>query len=305
MVRNLCARVALFGAFVASSAAGGCGSSSGDPPPKADVPLDTDESIVAGGAPSLCVGVRGNGHYIVTHFASMSRIVETYGVPHGVAGGSSGSITQFVYESILMSPVIRRCAGKACTGTEESARVALALKSLEGYGEALVTSDEAVAVADLVGLVVKLKDEVDKRGIKALLSTDTVEATKRLKEVLAIPEVKDLVNPEILDLLSSPSRATWAAKDVYTSIVTLGAFSPKPQDLTSFSRTATAHCGSAMPGLRWGNTRRACNETGRAPTKPSIWNWSVMTHRQQVWLKACATSPSSEFRWTRSASPAR
>lgn len=225
MARFSFARAALVGAFVACSATGGCGSSSDDPAPKADVPLDTDESIVAGGAPSLCVGVRGNGHYIITHFASMARIVETYGVPHGIAGGSSGSITQFVYESILMSPVVRRCAGKACTGTEESARVALALKSLEGYGEALVSSQEAVAVADLVSLVVKLKDEVEKRGIKALLSTDTVEATKRLKEVLAIPELAGLVNPEIFDLLSSPSKATWAAKDVYTSIVTLGAFS--------------------------------------------------------------------------------
>ncbi len=74
------------------------------------------------GAPRLCAAVRGNGQSILTHFASLSQIVGHYGVVDGMAGGSSGSITTFVYESMLKNPVMKR----------DPARLALALKSTEG-----------------------------------------------------------------------------------------------------------------------------------------------------------------------------
>ncbi len=186
----------------------------------------TLDPVKVGAAPGLCVAVRGNGHYIVTHFASMARIVEHYGVPNGMAGGSSGSITQLVYESILMNPVVRTCGNRACTKEEGSARVALTLKSLQGYGEALAQSDEVVAITDLVRLVGKLRSEVELRNVDGLLaSDDTATAAAKLKEVLAIPEFRDIVNPEITELLASPARASFAARDVQKSITTLGAFS--------------------------------------------------------------------------------
>ena len=185
----------------------------------------TEDAVKVGASPDMCVAVRGNGHYIVTHFASMARIVETYGIPNGMAGGSSGSITQFVYESVLMNPVVRTCGTRACNKGEASARVALTLKSLQGYGEAVAGSDEVVAITELVALVSKLKAETEKRNIEGLLKTDVDAATKQLQEVLAIPEFANIVNPEIKDLLASPTRASFAARDVQKSITTLGAFS--------------------------------------------------------------------------------
>lgn len=185
----------------------------------------TEDAVKVGAAPDMCVAVRGNGHYIVTHFASMARIVEHYGVPNGMAGGSSGSITQFVYESILLNPAVRTCGDRACNKGEAAARVALTLKSLQGYGEAVAGSDEVVSITELVGLVTKLKAEVDKRDVEGLLKSDVAGATKQLQEVLAIPEFANIVNPEIKELLASPSRAPFAARDVQKSITTLGAFS--------------------------------------------------------------------------------
>ncbi len=258
----------------------------------AATPSDTDdaaggdEAIRAGEAPQLCAAIRGNGEYIVTHFASLSRIVETYGIPYGTAGGSSGSITQFVYESILMSPVIRTCGDHKCSDAEASARVALALKSVEGYGESLLASDEGQAVINLSKLAPALKKAVADRGVQALLDSgtqaDAEAAVVQLKEVLSLPEVRDLINPEIPQLLADPARATWAAKDVQQSIVTLGAFSVDDNRL--FFR----------PGLlNWNDLATLFGRVGSfyagyAPTD---------TAAQSKWLDDCA-APSVGKHWT-------
>ncbi|MBX3261417.1 MAG: hypothetical protein KF782_17160 [Labilithrix sp.] len=184
--------------------------------------------IVAGasGAPKLCAAVRGNGHYIVTHFASLARIVEHYGVVDGIAGGSSGSLTAFVYDSVLSNPAVSRCGGaKRCDDAARAARVALALKSVEGYGLAVASSEEGVAIGNLVGVAAKLKQEVDARGIAALASTDAARAAAQLKEVLEIPEVRGLVNPEVFAMLRDTARLAYNVKEIHTSIATLGAFS--------------------------------------------------------------------------------
>ena len=173
------------------------------------------------GAPKLCTAIRGNGEYIVTHFASLARIVESYGVVDGVAGGSSGSITTFVYDSILRNPAI----GAGRSDPTRRRRVALALKSLQGYGETLVESQEGTEIADLASTNATLKSEMDARGIEALISTDTVKAASELTEVLAIPEVKTLVNPEALSMLTDVDNLAFNVNEVYTSAKTLGAFS--------------------------------------------------------------------------------
>ena len=35
-----------------------------------------------------CVAIRGNGHYIVTHFGALAGITENYGAPDGLGGGT-------------------------------------------------------------------------------------------------------------------------------------------------------------------------------------------------------------------------
>lgn len=186
-----------------------------------------DAAIISNttGAPKLCAAVRGNGEYIVTHFASLARIVEHYGVVDGVAGGSSGSISTFVYESILKNPVVSKCGSKRCDDGKRAARVSLALKSLQGYGMNVASSEEGVAIANLVGIAGKLKKEVEERGIEALASSDTALAAQKLREVLEIPEVRGLVNPEVFAMLSDIPHLKFNVNEIKTSITTLGAFS--------------------------------------------------------------------------------
>ncbi|MCA9586149.1 MAG: hypothetical protein KC657_12410 [Myxococcales bacterium] len=175
--------------------------------------------------PKVCAAVRGNGHYVVTHFASLARIVEHYGVVDGMAGGSSGSLSTFIYDSMLKNDAIRSCSGKRCSEAQHAARLALALKSVQGYAEAVGGSDEAASIGQLVGTAMKLKAEVDARGIAGLADSDTAEAARQLKEVLAIPEVKAIINPEITAMLADTEHLAFNVKEIQTSITTLGAFS--------------------------------------------------------------------------------
>lgn len=212
------ARVILI-AGVASITAG-CGQA-GDGP--------ADEGGLQGGAnakgPKLCVALRGNGPSVITHFVSLARIVEHYGVVDGIAGGSSGSLTTFVYESILANPAISRCGTTECSETERAARVSLALKSIQGYGMTVASSEEGAAIGDLAGTAAKLKKEVEERGIGALVSKDAALAAQQLEAVLEIPEVRTLVNPESFAMLRDTAHLEYNVKEIHTSIVSLGSFS--------------------------------------------------------------------------------
>ncbi len=202
-----------------ASTAVGCAS------PAEDDAGEDDSEIVSSATPKLCAAVRGNGTAILTHFVSLARIVEHHGVVDGMAGGSSGSLSTFVYDSILRNPAVSSCSGRKCDDAERAARVSLALKSIEGYGLAVASSEEGVAIGNLVGVAGKLKKEIDERGIAALASTDVALAAEKLKEVLEIPEVRGLVNPEVFAMLTDVEHLEYNVKEIQTSITTLGAFS--------------------------------------------------------------------------------
>ncbi|MBX3192246.1 MAG: hypothetical protein KF819_34975 [Labilithrix sp.] len=193
--------------------------------PEEDTSADQGEIVDSSSGPKLCAGVRGNGQSILTHFASLSQIVEHYGVVDGMAGGSSGSITTFTYESMLKNPVIRQCSGKPCSPEAAASRLALALKSVEGYAYAVGDSDEGVAIKGLAATALELKANYDARGIDALGGAESAEAAKRLKEVLSIPEVRGLVNPEVFRMLADTEHLAFNVNEIKTSITTLGAFS--------------------------------------------------------------------------------
>lgn len=208
-------------AFVALALAlAGCSSA-----PQEEAAADEGEIVQASAKPKLCAAVRGNGESILTHFASLARIVEHYGVVDGMAGGSSGSITTFTYESILKNPAVHRCGTKRCSADAEAARVALALKSVEGYANTVGDSEEAVSIKWLAATAAKLKADYDARGIDALRSADSAEAAKRLKEVLGVPEVRAIVNPEVFAMLADAPHLTFNVNEIKTSIAQLGAFS--------------------------------------------------------------------------------
>lgn len=195
---------------VASMALAACSSA-----PEEDASADEGQIVEQSSTPKLCAAVRGNGQSILTHFASLSQIVAHYGVVDGMAGGSSGSITTFTYESILKNPAMKR----------DPARIALALKSVQGYAHAVGDSDEAISIQGLASTAAKLKADYDGRGIAALGSEQSVEAAKRLKEVLSVPEVRAIVNPEVFSMLADTEHLAFNVNEIKTSIAQLGAFS--------------------------------------------------------------------------------
>jgi hypothetical protein len=194
----------------ASMAVAACSGGSED-----DASADKGQIVQQSETPQLCAAVRGNGESILTHFASLSQIVEHYGVVDGMAGGSSGSITTFTYESILKNPAMRR----------DPARIALALKSVQGYAGTVGESDEAISVMGLATAAAKVKADYEARGIDALGTAESAEAAKRLKEVLSVPEVRAIVNPEIFAMLADTEHLAFNVNEIKTSIAQLGAFS--------------------------------------------------------------------------------
>jgi hypothetical protein len=203
---------------LAAAFAPGCSTASESDPSEAD--------IASGSSPSLCAAVRGNGELIGAHFQSLAHIVETYGALDGMAGGSSASITTFLYESILANPAITRCGEKTCSRAEKSARIALALKSIMGYGGVVATSKEALVVRDAVSIVKKVQAEATANGaLAAVTASNASELSSKLSEALSLPEVKDSVNPELFSMLKDVSHLAFNVAEIQTSIKTLGAFS--------------------------------------------------------------------------------
>ena len=205
---------------VASLALGACSAAPAD-----DAAADEGAVISASSAPKLCAAVRGNGESILTHFASLSRIVEHYGKVDGMAGGSSGSITTFTYESMHKNPAMHRCGTRACSPNAEAARIALALKSVQGYANVVGDSEEAISIKGLAATAAKLQADYAARGIGALGTSETAEAAKRLREVLSVPEVRAIVNPEVFTMLADVAHLEFNVNEIKTSIAQLGAFS--------------------------------------------------------------------------------
>ena len=145
----------------------------------------------------MCAAIRGNGELISSHFASLARIIEHYGVLDGAAGGSSASITIFLTESVLMNPLIHNCGGQPCSDTDSIIRAALLLKSFPGYLAHLTTTDEAVALFQLQSLLAKL----DTQNIESLLETDIDAALDALERLLTSADLRELITPAVITTL--------------------------------------------------------------------------------------------------------
>lgn len=172
----------------------------------------------------LCAAVRGNGELVLAHFASLARIVEHYGVVEGMAGGSSGSLTTFTVESMLAHPELARCGDAACGEEGKAERLALLLKSVEGYADVVAGTPEVAAVAGLAEVAGRLQKAYAEKGIAALGPSEVTEAATRLRAVLTIPEVKDVVNPEVFAMLADQEHLAFNVRELQTSITQLGAF---------------------------------------------------------------------------------
>jgi hypothetical protein len=162
----------------------------------------------------LCTGIRGNGNRIFAHFGSLARIVEHYGPIRCAAGGSSGSITTFLIESVGRNPVVDRCGRRRCSPAQLAARHALLYRSMAGLTEVGIGAD----VRTIVALVQRIQDE----GIVALLDTDPVAAVAAFTNVLA--DFGEIINPEVFELLAQSPDPAYHVRDLIAGLQDAVAF---------------------------------------------------------------------------------
>src|SRR5262249_21728456 len=138
-------------------------------------------ATVTNAQPKLCAAIRGNGPLISAHWPALARVVANYGLIDAAAGGSSASITMFLYESILHNPLVYDCKDHSCTDLEVKARVALLLKSMLGYIQVIGKTKEIIAIRNLYQIQQMMHDQdVDQMFDKAVLdeNLDDVQAAK-------------------------------------------------------------------------------------------------------------------------------
>ena len=99
-------------------------------------------------ATNYCAAIRGNGELMPSHWGAMGHIVENWGMPKAMAGGSSASITIFLVESIAANKLLLELAD----GDEGKLRAyqSLLIKSMQGYAEFLASQKEIQEVQSLI-----------------------------------------------------------------------------------------------------------------------------------------------------------
>ena len=170
---------------------------------------------------SYCLGIRGNGELITAHFASVSRIIEHYGLASGVSGGSSASISSFLLESAQINPaVVAACGDEGCDSEEAANRAALLLKSLQGYVAVLAGTPEASAISQLIPLA----QQAAAQDIATLAESDPAAAQAALDELLASEDIRDLINPELVGLVQNSPNPAYHVQDVANALTGLASF---------------------------------------------------------------------------------
>src|SRR5690606_8277561 len=94
-----------------------------------------------------CISIRGNGQRMAALWGAIAKIVESYGAPAGMSGGSSATYSMFLTESILMNPYFTAPQGSPQLREQQS----LLLKSLMGYIDYLLATplfEKAFDLAD-------------------------------------------------------------------------------------------------------------------------------------------------------------
>ena len=92
------------------------------------------------------MALKGNGVRITSHFPSLARYVEYAGAPDGLAGGSSGAVSSFFYESISMNPML-----KDVSEQEKRKILSLLLKSVPRT----ITSSIEIVVSEELAILSK------------------------------------------------------------------------------------------------------------------------------------------------------
>lgn len=148
-----------------------------------------------------CAAIRGNGDAMPAHWGAMSRLVQEYGMPKAMSGGSSASITMFLLDSLDLN-----------LNVESNEEKALMIKSFQGYLEAMTQTPEGQAITSMVGDFPALK-KVYETVIKLQQTPtdpDSIELILKhldnLQLLLDSPEFTGLINNQFTDYLTQAIR---------------------------------------------------------------------------------------------------
>lgn len=185
--------------------------------PSSTLTEDAVDASTPSSSGGICLGVRGNGVRMLALTSATARMIETVGLMDGYSGGSSASVTGFLYESILLNPGVNQCGDRTCTQSELRERVALMMKSIAGFFD-VASDDSAVGFlrvlsgqpinlnSDLAEVLQGLPGDVDGKNVyKALARYVVLHPVKSIKEAKAllhrlrgmmdVGDLRGLINP--------------------------------------------------------------------------------------------------------------
>lgn len=155
---------------------------------------------------STCAGVRGNGRNIFAHYGVLARQVEEYGAVTCAAGGSSGSITVFILESIWANPSVHQCRpDRPCGRRARDARISLMLKSFVGLSEAGLFQDVATVNALLQGIS-------DGQIMEQMQGPNPLDGVTAFVNLLR--DLGPLINQDVIELLLRSPDPVFHATDI-------------------------------------------------------------------------------------------
>lgn len=141
--------------------------------------------------PEYCASIRGNGENVAAHWAALSRFVEENGMPKSIAGGSSGTISMFLLDSMAGNPLFIGVDDQ----DKKNKMQGLMIKSMGEFLSQMGKNDEALSAQEFMrdlsdpnsGLVERLKKMAQIPG-----KLSNAEISKAFDKYIR------LINPEIL-----------------------------------------------------------------------------------------------------------
>ena len=153
-------------------------------------------------SPALCAAVRGNGQLIWAHFGALARILESEGrLIDGIAGGSSASMTAFLYESIVNNPAVRRAD---LSPAAQADRAALLMKSIYHWIAVFGDTPEGRALSHIAEVQAKLAG-FDRGRLDDEDLAEVRQALEDLALLLQSKEIIGLIDKEMIDFLLDTS----------------------------------------------------------------------------------------------------
>lgn len=210
--------------FIVFLAAGLVQCRTGQPRPIEQNTVLTDSSVPTKPLES-CVAIRGNGARVFAHFGALAKYHEHYKPFQGLAGSSSGSITSFLYESMMKNPLLKTCGTQPCTEEEQAIKLSFLLKSIFIYAQAFSDSDEIRALRYIFEQVNTIKaNTTTKTDFVKLIKDNPDKAWDALQTVLSKDEIRPLINREIFKIIRESANPQFHLAEVQKSLEKFGKF---------------------------------------------------------------------------------